>query len=122
MAQNKADPRLCEGLTLEYNDGVLGASPPEILNEVDANKVKTNRFTWYSFLPLSLWEQFHYAANIYFLFCIIVHYCLQISNSSPLQSVTTVLGPFVIILILTAILDLVSDMSIRKQNKAQNQR
>ncbi len=32
-----------------------------------ANSISTTKYTWYSWLPKSIWEQFRRVANVYFL-------------------------------------------------------
>ena len=38
------------------------------------NKIKTTKYTVFSFLPKNLFEQFHRFANIYFLFIVVLNW------------------------------------------------
>ena len=48
-----------------------------------SNATRTRKYTWWSFLPLNLWEQFHKPLNIYFLVIVIVQ---SIHTSEVLSS------------------------------------
>ena len=52
------------------------------------NHISTSKYTWWSYLPLGLFEQFRRAANIYFL----IQSALSLTPLSPLSPITT-LGP-----------------------------
>ena len=43
------------------------------------NEVKTTKYTWLTFLPKNLFEQFHRFANLYFLFIVILNWIPSIS-------------------------------------------
>lgn len=50
------------------------------------NQIFTSKYTWLTFIPKNLWEQFHRWANIYF--CIIVGNYLEIQPSIPIRAIS----------------------------------
>ncbi|RYH31745.1 hypothetical protein EON65_02030 [archaeon] len=45
-----------------YFTYILAPSPRK-----NSNAISTTKYTWYSWLPKSIWEQFRRIANVYFL-------------------------------------------------------
>lgn len=43
------------------------------------NEIRTTKYTWLTFLPKNLFEQFHRFANLYFLFIVILNWVPSIS-------------------------------------------
>jgi hypothetical protein len=39
----------------------------EAMKRAQPNSIRTTKYTWYTWLPKSLWEQFRRIANVYFL-------------------------------------------------------
>ena len=112
-----------DGAALHYYRGMLETEPSSILTDSEPNRIKTNRYNILTWLPMSLWVQFHTVANVYFLTIAVVHWILEgIWQASPLPSPWPVLSPFFAVLAITAVQDLLSDLSIRRMDKAQNQR
>ncbi|KAI6242235.1 Phospholipid-transporting ATPase [Aphelenchoides fujianensis] len=70
-----------------------------------SNKISTSKYTWLTFLPKNLWEQFHRWANIYF--CII----MGMNWVPQLQAFSKYLGmiPVIAVLSMTAVKDGVED-------------
>ena len=56
----------------------------------DANKIITSRYTWYNFIFINLYEQFHRFCNIYFLFCAIIQAIPSISSLDPVSGFISV--------------------------------
>lgn len=52
-----------------------------------SNHVSTTRYTWISFLPKSLWNEFRKTANVYFLMIAVLQ---SISVISPLHPITAI--------------------------------
>ncbi|NXA32155.1 AT10B ATPase, partial [Eudromia elegans] len=42
------------------------------------NRIQTTKYTWLTFLPQNLFEQFHRLANLYFLFLVILNWFPQV--------------------------------------------
>ncbi|KAI9007425.1 hypothetical protein CLU79DRAFT_840581 [Phycomyces nitens] len=70
------------------------------------NKIRTAKYTWYTFLPKNLFEQFRGIANLYFLFLVILQMFPTFSTSA---SPILVILPLAAILILTGVKDLMED-------------
>ncbi|CAK0888183.1 unnamed protein product [Prorocentrum cordatum] len=91
---------------------------PRELNKVKAGKpntLRTTRFTFVTWIPLSLMHQFKRVANIYFLFiCVIV--CFPWSPKTWHSK----LGPFVLVLLWTACKDMYEDLRRRRDDRAEN--
>jgi magnesium-transporting ATPase (P-type) len=81
------------------------------------NSVRTTKFSFYSWAPLSLLFQFKRAANIYFL-VISVLTCLPFSPKNP----TSMIGTFAIVLIFTMLKELYEDIQRYKSDKELNTR
>eukprot|EP00435_Cladocopium_sp_Y103_P042653 s786_g11.t2 len=93
---------------------------PPGLNEMQRgspNRIRTTRFTWLTWLPKSLFAQFHRAANVYFLFVSII-VCLP---DGPMMWSSTVV-PFIGVLLWTAFKDLYEDRRRKKDDDAENLR
>ncbi|ORE10804.1 phospholipid-translocating P-type ATPase [Rhizopus microsporus var. microsporus] len=71
-----------------------------------SNRIRTAKYTWYTFLPKNLFEQFRGIANIYFLFLVILQMFPLFSTSA---SPVLVILPLAAILILTGAKDAVED-------------
>eukprot|EP00931_Biecheleriopsis_adriatica_P071564 TRINITY_DN4543_c0_g2_i1.p1 TRINITY_DN4543_c0_g2~~TRINITY_DN4543_c0_g2_i1.p1 ORF type:complete len:1125 (+),score=195.71 TRINITY_DN4543_c0_g2_i1:99-3473(+) len=88
---------------------------PEVVNDKLPNKVKTTRFTWITWIPMSLWQQFHRIANVYFL----VISCLVCLEFSPVQPASTAL-PFAGVLLWTALKDMYEDRKRQRDDDHVN--
>ncbi|KAL1918098.1 uncharacterized protein VTP21DRAFT_3364 [Calcarisporiella thermophila] len=82
------------------------------------NKVFMAKYTWYSFLPKFLREEFSKTANVFFLFISAIQ---QIPGISPTSKFTT-LVPLVIVLTATAIKEILEDIHIHKSDAEMNAR
>ena len=81
------------------------------------NLVSTTRFTALTWLPKSLFLQFHRVANIYFLFIAII-VCMPFSTKRWQSKVF----PYILVLAWTALKDLYEDSQRRKDDRLENAR
>jgi phospholipid-transporting ATPase len=80
------------------------------------NQIKTSKYTWWSFLPINLYEQFRRIANSYFLIIAILQSIPQIT---PLSSWSSWV-PLIIVLLVTMIKEIVEDVARHKQDDQIN--
>lgn len=71
-----------------------------------SNYLRTTRYTFITFIPLNLFEQFRRLSNLYFLITMII---TLIPGVSPVFPITSIL-PLVIILSITAVKDAIEDL------------
>lgn len=89
-----------------------------------ANEITTTKYTWYTWLPKSLWDQFRRVANAYFLLISV----LMLIGTYATYLYTTPLDPFstvitlVIVLLITSIKELIEDLARAKSDKFENAR
>ena len=88
-----------------------GCEPP--------NRVRTSRFTWFSFLPLFFLQQFSSTANWFFIFVAVLQSIPAISDSG---GVPLILVPLSIVWLITAIRDVWEDLKRRKADRTENKR
>ncbi|KAK4509260.1 uncharacterized protein ATC70_007610 [Mucor velutinosus] len=82
-----------------------------------SNQIRTAKYTWYTFLPKNLFEQFRGIANLYFLFLVILQmFPLFSSAASPVLVVL----PLAAILVLTGAKDAVEDNKRHKTDESVN--
>lgn len=82
-----------------------------------SNQINTAKYTWYTFLPKNLFEQFRGIANLYFLFLVILQmFPLFSSAASPVLVVL----PLAAILVLTGAKDAVEDNKRQKTDESVN--
>ncbi|GAA5804821.1 hypothetical protein HPULCUR_010329 [Helicostylum pulchrum] len=82
-----------------------------------SNKINTAKYTWYTFLPKNLFEQFRGIANLYFLFLVILQmFPLFSAASSPVLVVL----PLAAILILTGAKDAFEDNKRQQTDQSVN--
>ncbi|EGR30447.1 phospholipid-translocating p-type flippase family protein, putative [Ichthyophthirius multifiliis] len=81
------------------------------------NKIKTNKYTFYNFLPLNIYQQFTKLTNIYFLFIGLLQTVPQISTS---YSIPLIFVPLIIIISISAIKDFYEDYKRMKSDKIEN--
>ncbi|XP_066430585.1 phospholipid-transporting ATPase IK [Eleutherodactylus coqui] len=82
------------------------------------NSIKTSKYNFFTFLPLTLFEQFHRAANLYFLFVIILQTVPAISTMPWFA----LMLPLLILLTIRGIKDLVDDVARHRSDNAINNR
>lgn len=81
------------------------------------NKIRTNKYTILSFLPLNLLDQFSKLANIYFLFIGLMQMIPSISISSGKP---VIYMPLLVIVAITAIKDIFEDLKRYRQDQVEN--
>lgn len=83
------------------------------------NKITTSKYTYWSFLPKNLYEQFHKVANIYFL-------AIAVLQATPVISVSggvpNILLPLSFVLTVSAVKDFLEDYKRRQSDKEENQK
>ncbi|XP_069445847.1 phospholipid-transporting ATPase IK isoform X5 [Ovis canadensis] len=82
------------------------------------NVIHTAKYNVFSFLPLNLYEQFHRFSNLYFLLIILLQGIPEISTLPWF----TLFAPFVCLLTIRAIRDLVDDIGRHRSDKIVNNR
>ncbi|XP_051473590.1 phospholipid-transporting ATPase VD isoform X3 [Apus apus] len=80
------------------------------------NKIRTTKYTLWSFLPRNLFEQFHRVANLYFLFLVVLNWVPLVE---AFQKEITML-PLVAVLTIIAVKDGLEDYSKYKMDKHIN--
>ena len=83
------------------------------------NKITTSKYTYWSFLPKNLYEQFHKVANIYFLTIAVLQATPVISVSG---GVPNILLPLSFVLTVSAVKDYLEDYKRRKSDQEENQK
>ncbi|KAK2169777.1 hypothetical protein LSH36_7g16091 [Paralvinella palmiformis] len=82
------------------------------------NKITTAKYSWLSFLPKFLFEQFRRYANVFFLFIALLQ---QIPDVSPTGRYTTAV-PLLFILFVSAIKEIIEDFKRHKADDETNNR
>ncbi|KAM4807901.1 phospholipid-transporting ATPase IK [Rhinophrynus dorsalis] len=87
-------------------------------NKYADNSIRTNKYNFLTFIPLNLYEQFHRAANLYFLFIIILQTVPAISTVPWFA----IMLPLVFLLVIRGIRDLLDDIARNRSDKDINNR
>lgn len=82
------------------------------------NYIKTSKYTFLTFLPRNLFEQFQRLANFYFLCLLVLQMIPQISSLTP----WTTAVPLVVVLSLTALKDAIDDFQRHQSDNQVNNR
>ncbi|CAI5481750.1 unnamed protein product [Closterium sp. Yama58-4] len=98
---------------------VLFVNDPEGNDEFgfSSNRIRTTKYTWYSFVPRGLFEQFRRVANLYFLF----HACVSLTPLSPVSPIATV-PPLVFVVGLAMAKELWEDIKRGRSDYETNKR
>ena len=80
------------------------------------NYIKTSKYHWYNFLPLTILLQFTRYANIYFLVTTIIQCIPIISPYSPITSI----APFLFVISISIIREGIEDYSRHKEDEKEN--
>uniref|UniRef100_A0A452H7M9 Phospholipid-transporting ATPase n=1 Tax=Gopherus agassizii TaxID=38772 RepID=A0A452H7M9_9SAUR len=80
------------------------------------NRIRTTKYTLFNFIPRNLFEQFHRAANLYFLFLVVLNWVPLVE---AFQKEITML-PLVVVLTIIAVKDGLEDYSKYKLDKQIN--
>ncbi|CAG8460212.1 3021_t:CDS:2 [Paraglomus occultum] len=81
------------------------------------NKIRTAKYTIFTFLPKNLYEQFRRVANMYFLFLVILQTFPSLSGD---VSPVTAAAPLATIVMITGVKDAIEDWKRRQQDNALN--
>ena len=83
------------------------------------NKIRTSKYTWITFIPKNLFEQFSKMANIYFLFIMVLQVIppISITGGQP-----AILLPLLFVVIVSAVKDLFEDLGRHKSDSQENNR
>ncbi|CAG8554921.1 10831_t:CDS:2 [Ambispora leptoticha] len=81
------------------------------------NKIRTAKYTLFTFLPKNLFEQFRRVANVFFLFLVVLQLVPAIGGDN---SVFMVVSPLASIIIITGIKDAFEDYKRRTQDNLLN--
>ena len=107
------------------NENTWTVIPTSILKSTDSknavqkhknNKIKTTKYTVFSFLPKNLFEQFHRFANIYFLFIVVLNWIPAVNAFGK----EIAMMPLIFVLAVTAIKDLIEDRQRYNSDKIVN--
>ncbi|KAI8997635.1 hypothetical protein BDB01DRAFT_846265 [Pilobolus umbonatus] len=82
-----------------------------------SNKINTAKYTWYTFIPKNLFEQFRGIANLYFLFLVILQ---MFPLFNPAGSPVLVVLPLLAILVITGVKDGFEDNKRRQTDEGVN--
>lgn len=94
----------------------LNNPPANSANRYVNNHISTAKYNIATFLPKFLFEQFSKYANLFFLFTAILQ---QVPNLSPTNRYTTI-APLIVVLMVSAVKELVEDFRRRKADQALN--
>ncbi|ORX90627.1 phospholipid-translocating P-type ATPase [Basidiobolus meristosporus CBS 931.73] len=81
-----------------------------------SNRIRTSKYTLFTFLPKNLFEQFHRAANLYFVFLVILQLLPWFAVGSP----AFVVLPIAVVMAITAIKDGFEDWRRHTSDKRYN--
>eukprot|EP00850_Spirogloea_muscicola_P025657 SM003836S14561 [mRNA] locus=s3836:54:1185:- [translate_table: standard] len=96
----------------------LGAQPGGNAEfQYAGNRIKSTKYTWATFLPRGLYEQFRRVANLYFLF----HAAISLTPVTPVSPVTTI-TPLVFVVGLAMLKELLEDVRRGRSDFAINNR
>ncbi|XP_067892119.1 phospholipid-transporting ATPase VD-like [Heterodontus francisci] len=90
----------------------------KVVKNYMTNRIQTTKYTLLSFIPRNLFEQFHRAANLYFLFIVVLNWVPLVD---AFQKEITML-PLVVVLAIIAIKDGIEDCRRYKFDKQINNR
>ena len=80
------------------------------------NRVKTTKYTAWSFLPKNLFEQFHRFANLYFVFLVLLNWVPEVNAFGK----EVAMIPVIFVLAVTAIKDAFEDHRRYRSDKTIN--
>lgn len=111
FGRRKVDPS-----TLGPRMIVLNNPPANSVHKFIDNHISTAKYNVVTFLPKFLYEQFSKYANLFFLFTAVLQ---QIPNVTPTNRYTTIV-PLMIVLLVSAIKELVEDYKRKSSDKGLN--
>ncbi|GLI78802.1 aminophospholipid translocase [Penicillium ochrochloron] len=111
FGRRKVDPASLGPRMIQVNNG-----PANAAHKFVSNYVSTAKYNVITFVPKFLFEQFSKYANLFFLFTAVLQ---QIPNVSPTNKFTTIV-PLAIVLLVSAIKELVEDYKRRMSDRGLN--
>jgi phospholipid-transporting ATPase len=111
IGRRKVDPSTLGPRMIQLNN-----APVNFANKWVDNHVSTAKYNVATFIPKFLYEQFSKYANLFFLFTAVLQ---QIPNISPTNRYTTIV-PLVIVLLVSAIKELVEDFKRKSSDQSLN--
>ncbi|KAL4432773.1 hypothetical protein ABPG74_011594 [Tetrahymena malaccensis] len=116
------DNRSCQFLYYNTNKLKYSSEPRKITSgrpdeNLPNNKIKTNKYTCFNFVPKNLYLQFSKLANVYFLFIGIMQSIPQISISN---AIPVIFLPLAVIVAITGGKDLYEDYKRMKSDRTEN--
>ncbi|XP_049685050.1 phospholipid-transporting ATPase VB [Accipiter gentilis] len=69
------------------------------------NRIQTTKYTWFTFLPKNIFEQFHRLGNLYFFFLVVLNWFPQVEIFH--REITTL--PLIVVLLASMIKDAIED-------------
>lgn len=94
-------------------------TPAAVPSPFTTNKIRRSKYTYWSFLPKNLYEQFHKIPNLYFLCNAILQMIPVISVSA---SIPTVFFPLLFLISITAVRDFLEDYRRRQSDTEENEK
>ncbi|XP_075964490.1 phospholipid-transporting ATPase VD isoform X2 [Anarhichas minor] len=88
----------------------------QLLKLYKSNKIRTTKYSLFSFLPKNLFEQLHRFANIYFIFLAALNFVPVVEAFQP----EIALAPIILVLSLTAVKDIWEDFRRFKSDRSIN--
>ena len=111
LRRRKVDPATLGPRIVQLNNSTANAS-----NKWSSNHISTTKYNAITFLPKFLFEQFSKYANLFFLFTAALQ---QVPGVSPTSKLTTIV-PLAIVLLVSAIKEVVEDSKRRNSDKTLN--
>ena len=111
FGRRKVDPATLGPRIIQLNNTTANAR-----NRWASNHISTTKYNAVTFLPKFLFEQFSKYANLFFLFTAALQ---QVPNVSPTSKLTTIV-PLAIVLLVSAIKEMVEDFKRRNSDKTLN--
>ncbi|KAF8787869.1 putative phospholipid-transporting ATPase IM like protein [Argiope bruennichi] len=109
-----------EAETIDYELRRIRANDPaynSLFNYAN-NYIKTSKYTFLTFAPLNLFEQFQRLANFYFLCLLVLQLIPQISSLTPITTAV----PLIVVLSITALKDAIDDFQRHRSDSQVNNR
>ena len=90
----------------------------KIRTTVQNNCVRTSKYSWWSFLPVNLFEQYQKASNIYFLVIMLMQLIdvISISDGKP-----AMLPPIIFVLVASMLKDGYEDYKRHRDDRNENE-
>ena len=92
---------------------------PNAVRNKHANAIKTSHYTWWNFVPVNLFEQFHRLSNVFFLFCSILQAIKIISPLNPVMGFLSLSNMMLISMIKTGYEDLMRHLADKRLNNRE---